>query len=100
MLDGQKHTSFYATTYSTSPLNLQTGKSLESWLLCLQARKSPSVQIQSNVCFYSLMKQGTCAGSRRDSFTAVAFSRLAKVLGLARVFHWRQYGYCVYLYAF
>ena len=39
VLDGNKHDAFYATTYMVSPLNLQHGKSLESWLTCLQARR-------------------------------------------------------------
>ena len=30
---------FYATTYSSAPLNLQHGQSLEVWLHCLQARR-------------------------------------------------------------
>lgn len=39
VLDGNKHDAFYATTYVVSPLNLQHGKSLESWLICLKARR-------------------------------------------------------------
>ena len=39
VLDDKKHAPFYATTYSTAPLNLKNGKSLANWLFCLQARR-------------------------------------------------------------
>ena len=45
ILDNNKHDEFHATTYVVSPLNLQHGKSLETWLRCLRARR---------VCFSTL----------------------------------------------
>lgn len=39
VLDGQKHDDFYATTYTTAPLNLHHGQGLQHWLNCLKARR-------------------------------------------------------------
>ena len=39
VLDENKYDAFHATTYTVSPINLQHGKSLGTWLSCLGARR-------------------------------------------------------------